>query len=202
MKSKMNKLKQTDNINTRREILDQARILFFKKGYDRTTLDDISRPLGFETPNLYNYYRSKEQLLYEVIKDAHLQVLSLARSCIESESDDPVEQLRMFVNGCFEVVVNWTEYNNVTVETDLIYLSSAHRRKILRMREEYTEILRTIIRKGVKSHKFLIADEKLAATFIASIIMRGALWFSQAGELSSGEVSKVIFKFVLHGLKR
>ena len=42
------------------EILKVAAKLFWDIGYDKTTLKQIAEACGFEAPNIYNYYKSKD----------------------------------------------------------------------------------------------------------------------------------------------
>lgn len=50
------------------ELLDKATRLFAEKGYDSTTLADIAQALGMSRPALYNYVRSKEDLLTMLVE--------------------------------------------------------------------------------------------------------------------------------------
>lgn len=193
--------RQTKKPITKSSIVDIATTLFFKKGYDRTTLKDIASPLGCEVPNLYNYFKSKEHILYQIIKNLHYQILYVIRLWGDAKDIDPAEQLRLVVEASFQVVVNWTEYSRVTVESDLIYLTPQHRKKIFQMREKYTECLRNIICRGIERHQFEVIDEKLAATFIGSIIIRSTLWYSPEGSLSPAQVGNVMYQFILNALK-
>ena len=50
-------------------IISVAIDLFWENGYMGTSLRDIAEACGFEAANLYNYFRSKEQLLYEAMQE-------------------------------------------------------------------------------------------------------------------------------------
>lgn len=51
------------------EIIAAAASLFKKKGYRATTLEDIAAAVGMLKGSLYYYIRSKEELLYLVVRD-------------------------------------------------------------------------------------------------------------------------------------
>jgi AcrR family transcriptional regulator len=88
--------------NKRREIVAKAWELFKEKGFERTTMSDISERLGGSKATLYGYYDSKEKLfaaaLEQVIRDpadqifAHLarpgklktRMLNFARAMLEA----------------------------------------------------------------------------------------------------------------------
>jgi len=48
-------------------ILHAAESLIVRKGYRATTMDDIARETQFSKATLYNYFRSKGDLTYEIM---------------------------------------------------------------------------------------------------------------------------------------
>src|SRR5947207_409360 len=53
------------------EILEAAARVFHEKGYESTSIQDIADEVGILKGSLYYYIRSKEDLLYEIIRDIH-----------------------------------------------------------------------------------------------------------------------------------
>jgi TetR/AcrR family fatty acid metabolism transcriptional regulator len=52
--------------NTRKRIIDSARKLFAEKGYQKTTVIDISKAAGLSEAALYDYFKGKEDLLHTI----------------------------------------------------------------------------------------------------------------------------------------
>ena len=52
----------------RQQLLESARRLFIKKGYRITTTEEIARNAGLTKGALYFHFKSKEDILFEVIK--------------------------------------------------------------------------------------------------------------------------------------
>ena len=50
-------------------IIEQARSLFFAKGYSAFTMDDLASALGLSKKTLYVYYRSKENIIRAALDD-------------------------------------------------------------------------------------------------------------------------------------
>ncbi|MBW1673368.1 MAG: helix-turn-helix transcriptional regulator, partial [Deltaproteobacteria bacterium] len=44
------------------KMLDKARRLFWKKGYNSTSMRDIARAYGCEPANIYNFFSNKEEI--------------------------------------------------------------------------------------------------------------------------------------------
>ncbi|MEE8601435.1 TetR/AcrR family transcriptional regulator [Euzebya tangerina] len=60
-----------DRTPREREILDAAATVFHQKGYGAATIQDIADAVGILKGSLYYYINSKEDLLFEVLRDAH-----------------------------------------------------------------------------------------------------------------------------------
>ena len=56
-------------LKRRQQIIKAASKLFFEKGFDRTTMREISRASGLTMGSLYDYVRSKDDILVLVYKD-------------------------------------------------------------------------------------------------------------------------------------
>lgn len=52
----------------REQIMKAAETLFSEKGYERTTIEDISALSGYSRRTIYVYYASKEEILYCIIE--------------------------------------------------------------------------------------------------------------------------------------
>jgi AcrR family transcriptional regulator len=49
------------------EIIDAAEKIFFQKGFNKTTMDEIAAELELTKPALYRYFKSKEDLYFAVV---------------------------------------------------------------------------------------------------------------------------------------
>lgn len=56
-------------MNRRRAILEAAGSCFARYGYDKTTLDDIARIVGINKASFYYYFKNKEDIFSELIRE-------------------------------------------------------------------------------------------------------------------------------------
>ncbi|MFT8873013.1 MAG: helix-turn-helix domain-containing protein [Sporolactobacillus sp.] len=59
--------KQLERAIRRADIVDAAERVFFAKGYDKASVDEIAKTAEFSKRTLYSYFNSKEQLYFEVM---------------------------------------------------------------------------------------------------------------------------------------
>lgn len=184
------------------KILTQARDLFWKKGYSRTTVKDIAIACQCLPGNIYNYFPSKEAILYEVIrKEANVLLISV-KNLLEDNETSPVEQLRVLIKKHLNATLHEVKTADVLFETELRHLPKAKQKEIIQLRKEFELILQQIIQRGVESGVFSECDVQLVSFHIIAIVVRTRLWFSPRGRLSIDEIADSIFEFVLHGIKK
>ncbi len=186
----------------RKGILAKTRRLFWEKGYHETTMKDIGNACRCEPSNIYNYFPSKEALLYEIIiQDVGLLVSSIKHL----ENDDltsPAEQLQSLIKNHINISLGYRRTAKLLfeIESELRILSPAKQKKIFKLRDDYDRILQKIIRRGIDAGVFAEVDVKLVNYCIASMIIRTRLWYSPRGRLSADEIADGIFKFTLNGI--
>jgi AcrR family transcriptional regulator len=101
----MTTLKERKRLATRTAILDAAKLLFEKEGFDKTSVDDIAAAALISKFTFYNFFDSKDELLSRL----HLEILlSLMQDTIEPINDVTVsetfiEQIRR--------MARWSEQN-------------------------------------------------------------------------------------------
>jgi AcrR family transcriptional regulator len=60
-------------MNKKQDILQAAYKVFSEKGYHQTTMKDISLFLDIKRTTLYDYYKSKEEIVFELIEHMFLE---------------------------------------------------------------------------------------------------------------------------------
>jgi len=182
-------------------IRKEAGRLFSERGYRSTNIKDIAKACGFESSNIYYYYHSKEDVLFDVLKDATNRVISQVRHLGDNEAIKPSERLEAFMESHVSVLMGYDRRSySVLVDAALGDLTPKHRKAIIKRRDTYEMVLRKIIRAGIESGEFNKLNEKLVSFAIISMILRIRLWYSPSGSFSPEKISQFFFKFVMYGL--
>ncbi|MDU4961584.1 MAG: TetR/AcrR family transcriptional regulator [Sporomusaceae bacterium] len=82
--------------NKRRQILDAAYTVFSRKGFHRTTIDEIIALAATGKGTVYNYFVNKEQLFYTLTQEIS-QVFETDLAAAVNAADDPLCKLRRLV---------------------------------------------------------------------------------------------------------
>ena len=77
----------------RRQILDAAREVFVKEGYESVSMRKIAERIEYSPTTIYLYFRDKADLLNQLSEEVFAPLLKTSER-IRAESGDPVERLR------------------------------------------------------------------------------------------------------------
>lgn len=83
--------RERERADTRQKILDAARHMFVRVGYDATTMRAIAERIEYTPTAIYHHFRNKEALLTE-LSDVDFRALQTAFLRI-GHIDDPIERL-------------------------------------------------------------------------------------------------------------
>lgn len=87
----------------RNQMVKAAVQLFTEKGFHRTTTREIAKASGFSIGTLYEYIRSKEDVLYLVCDDIYSQVSERLKESIDDQGD-PLEGLKSAITQYIKVI--------------------------------------------------------------------------------------------------
>ncbi len=91
-----------DPLATIRRILEAARVEFRANGFDGTKVEHIARRAGVSKQIVYFYFKGKDELYWELLKDisiaTHRRLLQ-----IEFEELAPADAVRRYVEGVYDV---------------------------------------------------------------------------------------------------
>jgi AcrR family transcriptional regulator len=111
-------------------IEDAARELFIKQGFHATAMRDIAKTAGVSLGNLYNYYKTKEEI-FESIIYRYSEVINEKLSGIFNEIDEPLEptNLRKFGQMIGELVNQHSDFW-LLMYIDVLEFQNRHFRKM------------------------------------------------------------------------
>jgi len=191
-----------DDINLRKkQMMDIARAVFTKQGYCGASMRKLADAFGCKPANIYNFFNSKEDLLFEVLKEEMEEILAPVAHLEFEEISDPLDQLLFLIKHHAQVTLGYRRTGKMLFDTELINLSPANRKVYVNMRRQYDRILSRLIQTGIDQGVFQPTNVKLVAYGIASMIVRSRVWYSPKGDLKPDQIGEFIFRFVVAGLR-
>lgn len=160
--------------NLKRELIIKSAIdIFYEKGFQSTTVDEIAAALSVTKAVVYWNFSSKLELLDKIV-DRTFALLSQCLECINPERS-PAKNLAevCFIHGATvlsnqkEVAVYLFERRNVSAEL---------KRKITSQRDLLVKALAMVLENGAKAGEFDVNDAELVAYDIFNLTIMTFDW--------------------------
>jgi AcrR family transcriptional regulator len=181
-------------------IMAQAARIFSERGYGRTTMKDIGRACRCEASNIYNYFPSKEVLLYEILKEEMEQLLVPLRHLLHDNETDPSEQLKFMLKHHLNLVLGTRRTYKAIFESEFKFLRPRDKKRIIELRDEFEKIMQTILQRGIAKGIFSQLDVKMTSYLIISMITRVRTWYNPHGRLTINEIAEAVFNLTMNGM--
>jgi TetR/AcrR family transcriptional regulator, cholesterol catabolism regulator len=181
----------------RRELTREAAKLFAQKGYHGTSIGDIAEALGVQKGSLYAHIASKEDLLYETMREG-ADAFHAALDAIPEELP-AVEKVRLALRGHLRVVAEQLDVATVFVQ-EWRYLEGERREEIVAERRRYEERIRELFREGRELSELRAdLDEGIAALLLLSAANWAYTWLQPGRD--TDELADRFFALLVDGVR-
>jgi AcrR family transcriptional regulator len=154
----------------RKELTRQAARLFAQKGYHGTSMGDLAAAMGVQKGSLYSLTESKQELLYETMRDG-AAAFHAGLDAIP-EGTPAAERIRLALRAHLRLVAEQLDMATVFIR-EWRYLEGERREEIVSERRRYEERVRALFRDG-REHGELRTDLDDAAA--ALLVLSAANW--------------------------
>lgn len=150
----------------REKVVLAAQALFSKYGFFKTTIDEISARSGVAKSTIYTRYRSKEELIEEVIRKEGNYLFSEIKKAVNNVTG-PAEKMnalirtRLFTTG---KLINFYSAINDDYREHHEFIERARAKNL----EDETEAIKEILEEGIRTGVFTVKDPSLTAFVIIS----------------------------------
>lgn len=181
------------------KILLTAANLFLQKGYERTTIEDITNAVGINKAMLYYYFPDKQNVLFEIMNSSIGPMLAQSRA-IERLKVSPKKKLELLVH---KHLIRFTDQKAVpsVSHAELRNLSPRLRKQSIAKRDKYEGIFRNVIKDSIKAGEFRSVDVNLAAATLLGLLNSVTLWYRSDGRYSMEEIATRIVDMLYSGIE-
>lgn len=183
----------------REQIFEAGARLFAERGYGRTSLEEVAAELGVTRPALYYYYRSKEDLLYEITSFVMDRVMADLRE-VTGRPCPPLEKLRDLVGRYVRFFASHP-HELTLMSTEVDSLGEERRRLIQERQREYLAGVREIVRALLARHPGSPLDETAAAFWLLGGMNWIYTWYDPAGRITPDDLADHFIRLFCFGLQ-
>jgi AcrR family transcriptional regulator len=186
----------------RDELLDLAATMFAERGLRATTVRDIADSAGILSGSLYHHFKSKEQMVEEVLRD-FLDWLFTRYQEIVGREADPLERVKGLFMTSFEaiedrhaqVVIYQDEAKRLSGLPQFEFVDARNREQ----RRMWVDILKQGIKEGCFRPDI---DVDLVYRFIRDTTWVSVRWYQPGGPLTAEQVGRQYLAIVLGGITK
>jgi AcrR family transcriptional regulator len=181
----------------RSELTRQAARLFAEKGYHGTSIGDLAQAMGVQKGSLYAHIESKQDLLYETMRDG-AAAFHGALDAIP-EQLPATEKIRLALRAHLRIVAEQLEVATVFVR-EWRYLEGERREEILAERRRYEERIRDLFREGRELSELRADVDEAAAALVFLSAANWAYTWLQPGR-DTDEIADRFYALLLDGIR-
>ena len=182
------------------QILLTATRLFSERGFAATSMQDISDHVGVKKGSLYYYVESKEQLLFEILRDLHHGGLALVAG-VNFLSSDPLGELRAFLVQVGIYAGKHADRLGI-YGRDFRFLDQAQQSRIIEERFMYRDSVTKLLERAIELGTI---DASLHVESAAQAILRATAtvseWYQPKGPLPIEQIAVQTAKLLIAGLE-
>ncbi|WP_339028916.1 TetR/AcrR family transcriptional regulator [Bradyrhizobium symbiodeficiens] len=181
----------------REAVLRAAVQLFLEQGYHRVTLNEVAERLNITKPALYNYFRGKDEILFECWSMGAELVDSVITE-INAGSGSGLARLRKLVHAYAALMA--TDFGASLVRFDLRDLTERNAAVARAAKKRIDATFRDYIAAGMADGSINACDPKLAAFAIAGSLNWIGHWYRRDGGLSPTAIADEFTARLTEGL--
>jgi AcrR family transcriptional regulator len=178
------------------KVVATAARLFAERGYQATSMSDLTDATGLAAGGLYHYIGSKEQLLFRICDELLEPLLERARAIVAREAS-AAEHLH-------ELLRAWLAHIDAHRHHMLVFAQERHVierdpqwREVRRQRKAFEKILDDVLARGQQDGTMAFQDRRLALLALLGMVNYTPQWQRPRGRLSAEQIADGYCELIL-----
>lgn len=169
------------------KVLESALDAFAERGYFGTGIRDIAAGAGLSVAGVYHHYRSKQEILVELLEQIMGDLLARSRAAVAEAGPDPSSQFDALIESMLRFHM-FRQREAFVASTETRSLDPANRERYIALRDEQQAILTKIIKAGRRRGDFTAPHPEDVSRAIATLCVGVASWYRPNGRLKPAEL--------------
>ena len=181
--------------NRREDLLRVCARLFREKGFDGTSIRDISQAAGMHSGSPFYHFKTKQEMLLAVMEQGlteglrHLEAVAALKL-------PPAEKFRQLVRAHLATLCEDGHDFIPVMLYDWRSLTPANRRRVIALKDRYDALWQRMTEE-LQSAGLMQGDAQLARLFTFGVLNWTARWYRAGGRKSLDEIAEEAARFLL-----
>ena len=184
---------------TKRKIFETSMKLFAEKGYDATSIEDITATVGVAKGTLYYHFSSKEEIFNFLVEEG-IKLLQNSVDIKTSKFSNYIDKLKAVVLIQIKIVVKYEDL--ITILLSQFWGNEARNQKCKKCILSYISQIEDIVKEGMKKGQIKIGNPQIIASEIYGLICSSLIYKARSKEeIDIMKLYKEFENTVIEGLK-
>ncbi len=184
-------------------LLSVAVTVFNERGYDGTSMEDLSRRLGISKSSIYYHVDSKEELLALALDRALDGLFSVAGEALAADGVPAIGRLERLVRGSVRVLADRLPYVTLLVRA---HGNTAAERRALARRREFDELVADLVKEAERDGDIRPdVDPAITARLLFGLVNSLVEWYRpgrrDAAAASAAQLADAVCAVAFDGLR-
>ena len=188
----------------RQRLLDAAAAVFKEKGLGATSVNDIAARMGSDRATVYYYYGSKQEIYYDLIRQAVEQIVAIAETVAVDPAPATV-RLRQLFEETLDGFERHYPYLHLFIQEDVRRLSPENgpgNADLEGWVSRFQKAFISVIDDGIEQGEFRDSlDPRLAMLAMLGSINWSHRWFLPGGQYSGKDLGTQFAEMYLQGIR-
>jgi AcrR family transcriptional regulator len=172
----------------RREVIATAARLFAERGFQETSMSDLTEATGLAAGGLYHYISGKEELLFSICDELLDPLLERAREIVATEAP-PAEQLRALLHAWLAHIAGHRDHMLVFAQERHVIEREPQWRRVRRQRKAFEQLLDDILARGEADGSMSFEDRGFTLLALLGMVNYTPQWLNPRGRLDPGQIA-------------
>src|SRR3954466_839472 len=186
-KSKPRAGRRNNESNRREELLRVSAKLFREKGFDGTSIRDISAAAGMHSGSPFYHFKSKQDILVAVMEQGLAEGLRRTEE-VMALALPPEQKLKGLIRAQLGTILEEGSDFIPVLLYDWRSLSSANRRRIVALKDRYDALWQQVI-DDLQRAGHMPGDAQLMRLLVLGAVNWAGTWYRAGGRLSVDEIA-------------
>ena len=183
---------------TKRKIFETSMKLFAKKGYDATSIEEITSVVGVAKGTLYYHFSSKEEIFNFLVEEG----MKLLKNSIEiktSKLEKVADKIKAIILIQIKVIVKYE--NLITIVLSQVWGNEQRNQTCQKYVFEYINTIENIIKQGIEKGEIINMNPEVAASNVFGLTCSSLIYKLKNEEnIDLQKIYSEISQMVLTGL--
>lgn len=185
---------------TKRKIFETAMKLFAEKGYEATSVEEITATVGVAKGTLYYHFSSKEEI-YNFLIDEGMKLLHNSIEIKTENLTDPIAKLKAVITIQLKVIMKYDEF--ITILLSQIWGNEPRHQYFRKYIYEYIDVIEKIIEEGIEKDVLKDCDSHLMASSVFGAICSAKIHkFKKEENIDISQVVNSILEYMINGMHK